>query len=185
AVPYFVLTLLTVPGSHTIWQFGVLHVTTEGADAAGSVTLRMFTVFLSSFVYMVTTDPGDLVTALTRRMKVPYRFAFGISMALTFLPLLQEEGRSISAAHQVRGAARPKGIKQRLGWWKVFVSAILHNAVRRIQQTAGAMEAKGFGAYPERTFLREQQPSAAGQIMAVGAVLITAAMWWYIHIVNL
>lgn len=61
----------------------------------------------------------------------------------------------------------------------------MHNALRRIQQTAGAMEAKGFGAYPDRTFVRESMPLGRGIVLAGTAVALTAFLWWFIHIVNL
>lgn len=185
AIPYFVVTLLTVPGEQLLLRIGPLRLTSEAFDAAGSVTIRMFTVFLSSYVFMFTTDPRDMVQALTVRLRIPYRFAFGLSMALTFLPLLEEEGKSISAAHQVRGRGKPAGIRGRLEWWRMFTSALIHNAVRRIQQTAGAMEAKGFGAYPDRTFLRSGLPALQGLILTVACALFTAGLWWFIRIVNL
>lgn len=185
ALPYFLVTLITVPGEQLLAAWGPLRLTAEALDTAGSVTIRMFTVLLSSYVYMFTTDPRDMVQSLTLRLRIPYRFAFGLSMALTFLPLLEEEGKSISAAHQVRGRGKPGGFRAKLEWWRTFTSAVLHNAVRRVQQTAGAMEAKGFGAYPNRTFLRESMPTLQGRILAIAVVLFTAGMWWYIGIVNL
>ncbi|MWV45618.1 energy-coupling factor transporter transmembrane protein EcfT [Paenibacillus sp. HJL G12] len=185
AVPYFLVTLFTVPGEHVLAEWGPLRLTREALDSAGSVTLRMFTVFLSSYVFMFTTDPRDMVISLTTRLRIPYRFAFGLSMALTFLPLLEEEGKSISAAHQVRGRGKPDGIRGKLEWWCTFTIAVMHNAIRRIQQTAGAMEAKGFGAYRDRTFLREGMPVRKGLWVAASAVTLTAGLWWYIHIVNL
>lgn len=185
AIPYFLVTLLTVPGGQVLMHWGPLRLTVEALDTAGSVTIRMFTVFLSSYVFMFTTDPRDMVQSLTERLRIPYRFAFGISMALSFLPLLEEEARSISAAHQVRGQGKPAGLHGRLEWWRIFASALIHNAVRRMQQTAGAMEAKGFGAYPDRTFLREGMPMRKGLALAVSAVMLTAGLCWYIYIVNL
>ncbi|MBE9916292.1 energy-coupling factor transporter transmembrane protein EcfT [Paenibacillus donghaensis] len=185
AVPYFLVTLLTVPGGQVLAQWGPLRLTLEALDTAGSVTLRMFTVFLSSYVFMFTTDPRDMVVSLTLRLRIPYRFAFGLSMALTFLPLLQEEGRSISAAHQVRGQGKPDGIRGKLEWGRTFAAAVMHNSLRRIQQTAGAMEAKGFGAYPDRTFLRTAMPVGKGRIIAIMAVALTAGLWWYTQNVNL
>ncbi|MDR0268548.1 energy-coupling factor transporter transmembrane component T [Paenibacillus sp.] len=185
AVPFFLVTLLTVPGEQVLTEWGLLRFTLEAFDTAGSVTLRMFTVFLSSYVFMFTTDPRDMVLSLTVRLRVPYRFAFGLSMALTFLPLLQEEGKSISAAHQVRGQGKPDGLRGKLEWGRMFASAVVHNSLRRIQQTAGAMEAKGFGAYPDRTFLRTAMSMRKGRIIALVAVALTVWLWWYIQIVNL
>ena len=178
AVPYFILTALTVPG-HTAWlQWGPLRLTGEAADQAGEMSIRMITLFLSSLAYIATTDPQELVAELVRKLRVPYRFAFGISAALTFLPLLEEEGRGIRAAQQVRGHRPPKGINGRLSWWGKFIAAVLLNSLRRVQQTAGAMESKGFGAYPGRTFRKKTKVPWWGPAAAVSAVIVTVASGW-------
>ncbi|MDO7908277.1 energy-coupling factor transporter transmembrane component T [Paenibacillus sp. JX-17] len=180
AVPYFVLTALAVNGEHVLWSWGLLHITSEGLNAAGAMTLRMFILFLSSLTFIITTDPQQIVQALHRRLKVPYRFAFGISLALSFLPLLEEEGRTISAAQRVRGQRPPRGWRSRLRWWGSFLTAVLVNAVRRVQMTAGAMEGKGFGAYPDRTYLHPLQGSPAGPWMAgLGVITAVLLLLWH------
>lgn len=178
-LPLFVITLLTASGSHELLRWGYFQLTVEGLDGAGSVTLRMFTLFLSSYVYIMTTDPQDLVAALTQRLKIPYRFSFGISMALTFLPLLEEEGRMISAAHQVRGR-KPRGWGDKWQWWRMYMFTVLYNALRRVQQTAAAMEAKGFGAYPDRTYLRPLMSLERGRVVALLCIGITGYLWWFV-----
>lgn len=178
AVPYFVLTALTVHG-HTLWlEWGPFKLTLEALDKAGEMSLRMISLLLSSLAYIATTDPQDLVEGFVRRLRIPYQFAFGISAALTFLPLLEEEGQSIRSAKQVRGHRPPKGIAARLSWWGKFIAAVLLNSLRRVQQTAGAMESKGFGAYPDRTFRRSPQVPWWGPSLAVIAVLFTLASAW-------
>ncbi|MCT1402193.1 cobalt transporter [Paenibacillus sp. LC231] len=180
AVPYFILTSLTVKGE-TIWlQWGPISLTEEALNAAGAMTLRMFTLFLTSMAYILTTDPRELVAELTRRLRIPYRFAFGISAALTFIPLLEEEGTHILAAQQVRGHRPPRGLGNRISYGLKFVSAVLLNALRRVQQTAGAMESKGFGAYPERTYRTEVNIPLWAVISAVMYVLATVFVWWIV-----
>ncbi|ANY73015.1 cobalt transporter [Paenibacillus ihbetae] len=180
AVPYFILTGLTVKGE-TVWlHWGPLTLTTEGLNAAGAMSLRMFTLFLSSMAYIVTTDPRELVAELNRRLRVPYRFAFGISAALTFIPLLEQEGAQIRAAQQVRGHQPPKGLMGRIRYGMAFVSSVLLNALRRVQQTAGAMEAKGFGAHPDRTFRQTVNVSPMHVISAFVYVLLTVLLGWIV-----
>ncbi|UNK19213.1 energy-coupling factor transporter transmembrane protein EcfT [Paenibacillus sp. N3/727] len=178
AIPYFVLTSLTVPGETVWFQWGPIRLTAESVNQAGEMSLRMITLFLSSLAYIVSTDPQELVAEMVRRLRIPYRFAFGISAALTFLPTLEEEGASIRAAQQVRGHRPPKGIAGRLSWWGRFVAAVLLNSLRRVQQTAGAMESKGFGAYPKRTFRKEVVVPFWGPAAAIIAVVLTAWSWW-------
>ena len=174
AVPYFVLTSLMVPGE-TVWlQWGPLSISAESINQAGEMSLRMITLFLSSLAYIASTDPQALVAEMVRKLKIPYRFAFGISAALTFLPTLEEEGASIRAAQQVRGHRPPKGLTGLLSWWGKFIAAVLLNSLRRVQQTAGAMESKGFGAYPSRTFRKTVGVPFWGPSAAVIIVVLTA-----------
>ncbi|MBJ8192196.1 energy-coupling factor transporter transmembrane protein EcfT, partial [Bacillus cereus] len=70
------------------------------------------------------------------------------------------------------------GWGNRLSWWSGYAAAVLVNAVRRVQQTALAMEGKGFGAYAERTYLRTLNNGRVGNLCAVTAVLTTAVLWW-------
>jgi len=184
-MPLFIITLLTAPGNTQLLEIGILSITMEGMDIAGSVSLRMFTLLLTSYVYIKTTDPQDLVASLTQILRISYRFAFGISMALTFLPLLQEEGRSISAAHHIRGGRQGRGLRGRWSWWTTLTSAVLYNSIRRVQQTAAAMESKGFGAYPDRTYLRPLMSVQKGRILATLGVLITSGLLWFTYNVNL
>ncbi|WP_068505009.1 energy-coupling factor transporter transmembrane component T family protein [Paenibacillus kribbensis] len=177
-IPYFILSILAIREGHTVISWGPIVITTEGLDIAGALTLRIFVLFLTSYIYLSTTDPRDFVQALNLRLRVPYRFAFGISVALTFLPLLEEEGHTIMAARRVRGQEPPRGLRNRLAYWSGYAAAVLVNAVRRVQQTALAMEGKGFGAYADRTYLRELNNDRFGYICAVIAVIATAVLWW-------
>lgn len=178
-IPYFILSILAIREGHTVISWGPIVITAEGLDIAGALTLRIFVLFLASYIYLSTTDPRDFVQALNLRLRVPYRFAFGISVALTFLPLLEEEGRTIIAARQVRGRKPPRGLRSRLAFWSGHAAAVLVNAVRRVQQTALAMEGKGFGAYTNRTYLRTLENRRSGYICAVIAVLATVVLWWW------
>ncbi|KAF6577869.1 energy-coupling factor transporter transmembrane protein EcfT [Paenibacillus sp. EKM212P] len=177
-IPYFILSILAIREGHLVAAWGPIVITAEGLDIAGALTLRIFVLFLASYIYLSTTDPRDFVQALNLRLRVPYRFAFGISVALTFLPLLEEEGRTIMAARRVRGQEPPRGWSHRLSWWSGYAAAVLVNAVRRVQQTALAMEGKGFGAYAERTYLRTLNNGRLGNLWAMTAVVATAVLWW-------
>lgn len=177
-IPYFILSILAIREGNTVASWGPIVITAEGLDIAGALTLRIFVLFLASYIYLSTTDPRDFVQALNLRLRVPYRFAFGISVALTFLPLLEEEGRTIMAARRVRGQEPPRGWGKRISWWRGYAAAVLVNAVRRVQQTALAMEGKGFGAYAERTYLRTLENGRLGYVCAVIAVFATTVLGW-------
>lgn len=177
AVPLFILTLLAAPEGAQFAAAGPLKLTYGGLDNALVVALRLASLFLSSYIYISTTAPRDFVYMLTRWLKVPYRFAFGVSVALTFLPLLEAEGKIASAARKIRSGRPPRGMRERAGLWTGLAGSVFTASLRRVQQTAGAMEVKGFGAYRERTFLREIKLSAWGMGAGVLAALVTVWLW--------
>ncbi|USB33809.1 energy-coupling factor transporter transmembrane component T [Paenibacillus sp. YPG26] len=177
SLPLFLLTTLAAPGGRVLGSIGPLELTTGGLYDGGAAALRMCCLFLSSLVYIASTDPGDFVIMVVQKLKIPYRLAFGVSIALTFLPLLEQEGRAAAAAREIRGGRPVRGVRGRVQRIKSHVAAMFTAAIRRIQQTAGAMESKGFGAYPGRTFLREVPLQMKGLLMMLASVIVTACMW--------
>ncbi|MEF2966177.1 energy-coupling factor transporter transmembrane component T [Paenibacillus sp. M1] len=177
-LPLFVLTALAVPGGPAVIEWGPFRLSGEALSYAAAVTLRVACLFLSSLIYIETTDPQDFVTMMTVSLKLPYRFAFGISMALTFLPLLEAEGKSAAEARKIRYGRRPRGPGERLRAWRGNLVAVFAGAVRRVEHTAGSMEAKGFGAYKARTFLRQVKVTAEGYALMIGSIAATAGLWF-------
>lgn len=178
-IPLFCVTVLAAPseGGSTLVTFGPLIIDESGVIAGTVVTQRMFILFLSSIIYIYSTDPRDLVAALTIKLKVPYRLAFGISIALAFIPLLEEEGRIAAVARKLRGARKPKGPRESMLLWRDQLIAVFTGALRRVQQTAGAMEAKGFGAYRDRTFVRTITFTRRGWLLVGCSVLVMVLLW--------
>ncbi|AZS13646.1 energy-coupling factor transporter transmembrane component T family protein [Paenibacillus lutimineralis] len=177
-MPLFIITSIAAPVGEAFVAWGPLQITIGGTEYAAAITLRMFCLFLSSIIYIESTDPKDFVTVLTTRLKLPYRFVFGVSMALTFLPLLEAESRVARQARQLRFGRRPRGVGERLRMWRGNLAAIFTGAIRRVEQTAGSMESKGFGAYPVRSFLRGVEIGIAGYALMVVSVGVTACLWF-------
>ncbi|RCX16184.1 energy-coupling factor transport system permease protein [Fontibacillus phaseoli] len=176
-LPLFLITALTSPAGEEYMEWGVLRMSQDSLLYAAAITLRMFCMFLSSLIYIETTDPQDFVVMMTTRLKLPYRIVFGVSMALTFLPLLEDEGRNAAEARKIRLGRKPKGLWERLSIWRGNLVAVFAGAIRRVEQTAGSMESKGFGAYAKRTFLREVRISAGGYMLMVLSIAAVAGIW--------
>lgn len=170
SLPYFVLQLLFVPGETVLWSIGSLQLTEEALSFAFALTLRWQSLVLSSLLFVTSTDPRDLVLALTQQARVPYRFAFGISIALRFLPILQQEATIIRDAHRLRGLGRPAEWRAKLAAQRRYALAVFIAAVRRIETISTVMELKGFGARAERTYRRTIRFTRSGRWLAVGSV---------------
>ncbi|MGG6313117.1 energy-coupling factor transporter transmembrane component T family protein [Paenibacillus macerans] len=176
-LPLFAITAIAVQAEGGGPGAGPLPLSAGALATAAAVTLRMFCLFLSSLIYIESTDPKTFVVMMTTRLKLPYRFVFGVSMALTFLPLLAEEGRLAGAARKIRLGRRPKGIAERSDYWRGRLLSVFAGAIRRVEQTAGAMDVKGFGAFRERTFLREARLRASGVWVMTLSPVLTAGLW--------
>lgn len=169
-LPLFILTSISAAAGQVYFTLGPISLTEGGLLYGAAVTLRMMVLFLSSLIYIESTDAKDFIVIMAQRLKLPYRFLFGVSMALTFLPLLEAEAKISNAARQIRGGRAPRDIKERLAMGRSQLFAIFAGAIRRVQQTAGAMDAKGFGAYENRSYLREVRIGISGYVVCFTSV---------------
>ena len=101
---FLVIQTLTLPGSHVAFHILGHPIYAESADYALASALRIYTIILSSLVFVRTTDPRELAIALVTQMKVPYRIAYAFFIALRIVPTIEEEIKMIRAAQAVRRA---------------------------------------------------------------------------------
>jgi energy-coupling factor transporter transmembrane protein EcfT len=95
------------------WVLSVLFVVDwllVGPDLAIIITLRLILLAGAFTIFFATTTPSELRLAL-EWFRVPYRYAFSLSLAFQSLGLLDDEWRSILEAQKARGAWRPSGSK--------------------------------------------------------------------------
>ncbi|AZK44854.1 energy-coupling factor transporter transmembrane component T family protein [Paenibacillus lentus] len=169
-LPLFILTSISAAAGQIYLTLGPFSLTEVGLLHGAAVTLRMMVLFLSSLIYIESTDAKDFIVIMAQRLKLPYRFLFGISMALTFLPLLEAEAKITNAARKIRGGRAPRGIKERLTMGRSQLFSIFAGAIRRVQQTAGAMDAKGFGAFENRTYFRDVRIGISGYVVCFTSI---------------
>jgi energy-coupling factor transport system permease protein len=176
SIGFFILQVMLVPGHTLLFKVGPLPVYFESLDFATSITLRILTIFISSLIFVVTTDPRDIVLSLTQKLKIPYRYAYSIFVALRFVPTLESEARVIETAQIVRGVGRQKGLKHKVENMKRFTLPLLMGAIRRVHITAITMEARGYGAYKDRTYIRNIVIPKSGVAFSVLSVALTVVL---------
>ena len=174
---FLVIQTLTLPGSHVAFHILGHPIYAESADYALASALRIYTIILSSLVFVRTTDPRELAIALVTQMKVPYRIAYAFFIALRIIPTIEEEIKLIRAAQAVRGVVRQRSLMGRIGESKRYAIPLLVGSLRKASMMVMSMEARAFGAYPERTFVEAPRMSASG--IAVCAVMLALVVGWY------
>src|SRR5258708_32424616 len=111
---FLVIQTLTLPGRHVAFHLLGHPIYAESADYALASALRIYTIILSSLVFVRTTDPRELAIALVTQMKVPYRIAYAFFIALRIIPTIEEEINTIHAAQAARGVVRERIVAARI-----------------------------------------------------------------------
>ncbi len=164
----------TNPGE-PVYHVGPLTITDVGLHEGPIFFFRLSVVVLASFLLIWTTDIRDLMVSLTQS-GVPYRYAFAVFLALRFLPIVQREVDAVKAAHAIRGRASRSGLLHRFKLWQRYMFTVLINGLRKAEATATAIECRGFGAYPDRTYVKTVTFQPASLILPALFLIFTAIL---------
>jgi energy-coupling factor transport system permease protein len=135
-------------------QLGPLSVTSEAIWRGGAIALRVLCFAAYSMLFVLTTNPTDVMLALVQHWRVPPGIAYAAMAAYRFVPLFAAEAESIRLAHRVRGLGQGGGLGGRVEAARRFAIPLLASAIRRAERVAIAMESKGFDGHSRRTYFR-------------------------------
>jgi energy-coupling factor transport system permease protein len=168
---HYVVTKGTTP----LFTVGPYTVMKESVEDGAAFFFRLAIMVMASFMLIWTTDIRELMTGLVR-VGLPYRFAFVIFMALRFLPVIQQEVSAVQAAHAIRGQAAKSQFRHRFHLWQRYLFTVIVNGLRKAENTAIAIESRGFGAYPDRTFIKDFHWTLSGILFVLIFLLLGIAL---------
>lgn len=155
------------------WHFLLINVSQGSVELASAMFLRVMAIALPSVFLFVDVSATELADGLGQILKLPARFVIGAMAGLRMVGLLQQDWQYLGYARRARGVADHGRLRRVLG--QAF--ALLVFAIRRGTKLATAMEARGFGAHPTRTWAR---PSTFGReefaVIAAGCVIAGASI---------
>ena len=123
-----------------------------GALAVGLATgLRFVAIIALALIAGLTSTGPDLVRTAVQQLRVPYRIGYTALAAFRFVPRFGHELEVIRQAHRVRGAHGGRGPFAALARWWGYIVPLLAGAIRHAERVALAMDARAFGAHPDRT----------------------------------
>ncbi|WP_082561734.1 energy-coupling factor transporter transmembrane component T [Microbacterium sp. Root61] len=147
----------------------------EGALEIGFATsLRLAAITSLALLAGLSTTGPDLVRSMVQQLRVPYRIGYTALAAFRFVPRFGHELEVIRQAHRVRGAHGGRGPFAALARWGGYMVPLLAGAIRHAERVALAMDARAFGAYPDRTE-RHLVPFRARDVVFVLAFWIVSA----------
>ncbi|MDR1797121.1 MAG: ATP-binding cassette domain-containing protein [Clostridiales Family XIII bacterium] len=124
-----------------------------GALFAAVLALRLLVVVICAQL-LLEGETRDYLLALTQ-MRIPYEIAFMVAVGLHFLPILRSEAICVFRGMQLRGARFKRvGPLKALKAYAGLCLPIFVSTLRRADETAVAMELRGFRSGPARTQMR-------------------------------
>jgi energy-coupling factor transporter transmembrane protein EcfT len=136
-----------------------LKITHEGLSRGAFVVWQFLALVLSGAVLTMTTPPSELIGGLEKLLH-PFKYlgvptqdiAVMVSMALRFVPTLLEEFDRIRTAQMARGAdVRTGKPVRRVRTAAFMILPLMTSALRRADELAEAMEARGYHRGPRTT----------------------------------
>jgi energy-coupling factor transport system permease protein len=171
--------------SPALFYVGPLKVTAPALTAAASLSFRVLAFAAFSLVFVKTTDASDLILSLVHQCRLHYRLAYGTLVGYRMLPLLQGEYETIRAAHRVRGVQEREG---RLAVWgrvRRYAVPLLAGSVRQAGRVALAMDARAFGAFPQRSYRRRMVVTRQDWWFLAGVAAVSVAVIALLHVLGL
>ncbi|AIY45185.1 energy-coupling factor transporter transmembrane component T family protein [Mycolicibacterium fortuitum] len=161
------------------WHFFLVTVSDGSIALAAATFLRVLAIALPSVILFIDVESTELADGLGQVLRLPARFVLGALASLRLVGLLGQDWQYLGYARRARGVADHARVRRLAG--QTF--ALLVFAVRRGSKLATAMEARGFGAYPTRTWARpspfgarEFALIAAGFVIAGVAITVSVTM---------
>jgi energy-coupling factor transport system permease protein len=141
------------------------------------VALRIDITIIAGMIFLSTTRNEEIATGLVK-LGIPYRFAFAVSTALRLVPTIAATGSTIGQAQRSRGLDLESGnIIQRVRKNTPLLIPVFVSTIRSTNVFSMALESKGFGASPDRTyFLRLAMSRRDALVLVVFALLLAAAV---------
>ncbi len=148
-------------------------ITLEGILFGVAMVLRLMVIMIVAPLMVMTTPLPDLMLALVK-FKVPYRFAFIMTTALSLLPSIQNHAGIIQQAQLCRGITYDEAGKffAKLRASVSLLVPLILGTFRDSQTLEIAMSSRAFGAPIKRTYLLESHFGAADYFVFAFALLL-------------
>ena len=140
-----------VDQSVVIWQIGSWTLYGGALEVGLATGLRITAIVALTLLVGLSTTGPDFVRAAVQQLRVPYRIGYTALAAFRFVPRFGHELDVIRQAHRVRGAHGGRGPFAAIARWFGYIVPLLAGAIRHAERVALAMDARAFGAHPDRT----------------------------------
>ena len=144
---------------HDIFKiFGNYVITKEQLFYEFNIFIKYFSVIPVALLFIITTNPSEFASSLNR-IGVPYKFSYAVSIALRYIPTVQEDFITISKAQQAKGIDISKNVKliTRIKNISYTLMPLIFSSIEKIDIISNAMILRGFGKRKNRTWYQARK----------------------------
>ncbi|MBM6615236.1 energy-coupling factor transporter transmembrane protein EcfT [Desemzia sp. RIT804] len=144
---------------HVIWDgIGRYNLTQEQLFYEANLVLKYMATIPLALIFILTTNPSEFAASLNK-IGVPYKISYSVSLALRYIPDVQESFHQIGYAQQARGLEMSsKGkLGARIKGTAGIVMPLIFSSLDRIDTITNAMELRRFGTRKNRTWYAEKK----------------------------
>jgi energy-coupling factor transport system permease protein len=142
--------------------------------------LKLAELLSASILFLSTTTIEEFTTSLVG-LRVPYRIAFAMSLAFRLVPLFIDSAFTVLQAQRLRGYEFDRGnVFERMRRYVPALIPVFMGALRRANNMAMALEARGFGIGARPTSLDENE-FRVRDLLAFAVLLAIATAYFIIY----
>ena len=138
--------------SYVVWKAGSITITRRSLDLGVRVCTLIFTYLYAPTLFLLVTAPEEITAAIAsifaplKFFKVPVvEIVLTLTLALRFVPLVLEEVQNLGRAMRTRSINWKRlGFKRTTQIWLILAERLIDNLFIRAEQTASAMQVRGF-----------------------------------------
>ncbi|MDD6492102.1 MAG: energy-coupling factor transporter transmembrane component T [Firmicutes bacterium] len=123
-----------------------------------NVVIKYFTVIPAVFMFLVTTNPSEFAASMNK-LGINYNVGYAISIALRYIPDVQDEFTRIKHAQEARGIemSGKAPLFSRIKSTASIIFPLIFSSMDRIDTVSNAMELRGYGKHKKRTWYMERK----------------------------
>lgn len=154
----------------------------EGLYFALTTLLKLTVVLITSLLFVFSTHPADLITALSQAGKSP-SLAYLLGSPLLLLAGMRERIETIQAAQRARGLHTDGNVFRRFCSLAPLILPLVVGAITEVEQRSIALEVRGFKSTSAKTSLRIltdttlQRLSRWGMLAAAATIILFRCAW--------
>jgi energy-coupling factor transport system permease protein len=146
-----------------------------------TVASKYLTIFPMALVFILTTHPTEFAASLSR-LKVPYKIAYAVSLALRYLPEVSRDFVNIMHAQQARGVdlSKKASLPRRFKNVTAILIPLILSSLDKTDTISNAMELRGFGRMKNRTWYN-RKPLGTGDYITFILMVGFLALYLYLR----